>query len=87
MMDLHYPGRIIHLPQEILNRIASHLRKAEDIGAARLVNHALGDAATRLMMDLKQSPSAMFTRPTDEEIGEIAKILQNDPQFFEYFWR
>lgn len=83
-MDLQYPARNIHLPQELVDCIASHLRKATDITAARLVSRSFCDAATKLMLDIQCSPSELFTLPTRMELDEIDHAA---PKFFKWFDR
>lgn len=86
-MDLQFADHTIHLPQEVVNYIASHFQAATDIAATRLVNRSLYNAATALMLDIKKSPSELFPRPTAAEIQEIEELTRTDPSYFRSFDR
>lgn len=81
-MDIHCNGRTLHLPQEVIICIASHLSLAPDIRSIRLVNRALNVAGTAVMILTPQSPSTLFTRPTPTEVKEVEQA-----QPFEYLYR
>lgn len=78
-MDLQYGDRAVHLPRELIDLVVSYLRTAKDIGSARLINRTFYKAATEVMLDIRRSPSKLFTYPTRVVVEEIerAKPVNN----------